>query len=118
MRIFQPKMQITIADSFLAFTLATNAFLLAATPDANILQNQIQIASNYNDTMLWGTYRPNLYFGTRTRTKETLLTGIAWFGAHSLESSPWESMFSSLKTRFKMESNRIIHSPTFPLIFW
>ena len=29
---------------------------------------------------LWGTYRGNLYFGTRTRTPESLLTGLMWFG--------------------------------------
>ena len=65
---------------------------LAATINLDAeLQDQIQISSSYNESMLWGTYRPNLYFGTRTRTKETLLSGIAWFGAASLDKAPWES---------------------------
>lgn len=68
------------------------AGLVAATNfDANILQDEIHISSSYNESMLWGTYRPNLYFGTRTRTKDTLLTGIAWFGAAALDKAPWES---------------------------
>ena len=29
--------------------------------------------------MLWGTYRSNLYFGTRARTKATILTGLVWY---------------------------------------
>ncbi|WFD29638.1 mannosyl-oligosaccharide glucosidase [Malassezia sp. CBS 17886] len=28
---------------------------------------------------LWGTYRPQLFFGMRPRVPETLLTGLAWF---------------------------------------
>ncbi|KAI9187570.1 Processing alpha glucosidase I [Blastocladiella emersonii ATCC 22665] len=31
------------------------------------------------DARFWGTWRPNLYFGTRTRAPESLLTGLAWF---------------------------------------
>lgn len=37
------------------------------------------LEAEYNQTMLWGTYRPNLYFGTRTRTPQSLLSGLAWF---------------------------------------
>ena len=77
----------TIIGCLATLTSAKNSF---ATDN---LQDKIIPDYNYNDTMLWGTYRPNLYFGTRTRTKETLLTGIAWFGAKSLEYKPWESMF-------------------------
>jgi mannosyl-oligosaccharide glucosidase len=40
--------------------------------------------------MLWGTYRPNLYFGTRTRSPETLLTGIMWFGLTDPTTKPWQ----------------------------
>ncbi|CAB4480583.1 glycoside hydrolase [Rhizophagus irregularis] len=39
-----------------------------------------------NDSLLWGTYRPNLYFGTRPRLPESLLTGLIWFGIENASS--------------------------------
>ena len=48
--------------------------------------------ASYNSTMKWGSYRPNLYFGTRTRDAATLLTGLAWFGATNMEDKPWDSI--------------------------
>lgn len=30
-------------------------------------------------SLLWGTYRPQIYFGLRPRLPESLLTGLAWF---------------------------------------
>ncbi|KAG8896382.1 Processing alpha glucosidase I, partial [Tulasnella sp. 417] len=33
------------------------------------------------DSLIWGTYRPNLYFGMRPRVPKSLMTGIMWFGA-------------------------------------
>lgn len=35
-------------------------------------------ASASNDTLLWGPYRPNLYFGVRPRLPNSLLTGLLW----------------------------------------
>eukprot|EP00741_Cyanophora_paradoxa_P010634 tig00020537_g10278.t1 len=32
-----------------------------------------------NASLLWGSYRPNLYFGLRTRHPESLLAGLMWF---------------------------------------
>lgn len=31
-----------------------------------------------NDSLLWGPYRPNLYFGVRPRIPKSLLTGLMW----------------------------------------
>ena len=31
-----------------------------------------------NDSLLWGPYRPNLYFGVRPRIPRSLLTGLMW----------------------------------------
>ena len=39
-----------------------------------------------NDTLLWGPYRPNLYFGLRPRIPQSLLTGLMWFGNHDYQS--------------------------------
>lgn len=32
-----------------------------------------------SNKLLWGTYRSNLYFGTRARTENSLLTGLLWY---------------------------------------
>ncbi|KAF5386975.1 hypothetical protein D9615_001779 [Tricholomella constricta] len=39
-----------------------------------------------NDTLLWGPYRPNLYFGLRPRIPQSLMTGLMWFGTHDYQS--------------------------------
>ena len=31
-----------------------------------------------NESLLWGPYRPNLYFGVRPRIPKSLLTGLLW----------------------------------------
>jgi mannosyl-oligosaccharide glucosidase len=55
---------------------------------------QLNVAAGkaLNDSLLWGTYRPNLYFGTRPRIPESLLTGIMWFSgdnAQGFQSESW-----------------------------
>ncbi|CAG8509008.1 11650_t:CDS:10 [Diversispora eburnea] len=44
------------------------------------LENKIIVNKASNNSLLWGTYRPNLYFGTRPRLPESLMTGLIWFG--------------------------------------
>lgn len=39
-----------------------------------------------NQSLLWGTWRPNLYFGLRARGPPSLLTGIMWFGVNDYTS--------------------------------
>ena len=34
-----------------------------------------------NDSLLWGPYRPNLYFGLRPRVPDSLLIGLMWSNA-------------------------------------
>ncbi|KAK7023769.1 mannosyl-oligosaccharide glucosidase [Favolaschia claudopus] len=43
-------------------------------------------AEPVNDTLLWGPYRPNLYFGLRPRIPQSLMTGLMWFGTHDYQS--------------------------------
>lgn len=38
-----------------------------------------------NASLFWGTYRPNLYFGTRPRLPESLITGLMWFDATNID---------------------------------
>jgi hypothetical protein len=58
--------------------------LLAATQAAAQL-----VHSNYTDTqsMLWGAYRPNLYFGVRPRIPQSLMTGLMWYGTQDHQGS-------------------------------
>lgn len=39
-----------------------------------------------NDSLLWGPYRPNLYFGIRPRLPKSLLTGLLWAKVDSFDS--------------------------------
>lgn len=39
----------------------------------------------YNNTMLWGTYRPQVYFGMKTRSTKPIVTGIMWYDVHDFQ---------------------------------
>ncbi|KZV80745.1 glycoside hydrolase [Exidia glandulosa HHB12029] len=41
--------------------------------------------ANLNDTLLWGAYRPGLYFGLRPRIPQSLMTGLMWFGTQDYQ---------------------------------
>ena len=43
-------------------------------------------SSNVSDTLLWGAYRPSLYFGMRPQVPQSLMTGLLWFGTHDYQS--------------------------------
>lgn len=45
-------------------------------PFANAQVAEIEKASN--DSLLWGPYRPNLYFGVRPRIPKSLMGGLLW----------------------------------------
>ena len=46
-----------------------------------------------NESLLWGPYRPNLYFGVRPRIPKSLTTGLLWAKVDSFDSVQ-HSMFS------------------------
>lgn len=49
----------------------------ATTEDGQwILVNEISRASN--QSLLWGPYRPNLYFGIKPRIPNSLIAGLMW----------------------------------------
>lgn len=50
--------------------------VLSAVPAAFALN----AAGNNSDSLLWGPYRSNLYFGMRPRVPQSLMTGLIWFG--------------------------------------
>lgn len=37
-----------------------------------------EIEKASNDSLLWGPYRPNLYFGVRPRIPKSLMGGLMW----------------------------------------
>lgn len=47
-----------------------------------------------NSSLLWGTYRPNLYFGTRPRIPESVMTGLMWFDASQFQGFQRKSTLS------------------------
>lgn len=48
----------------------------AATEDESILHSEIGRLNN--QSLLWGPYRPNLYFGVRPRIPKSLMAGLMW----------------------------------------
>lgn len=59
-----------ILSSFLLFT--SGAFA----QDESVLNAEIGRLNN--ESLYWGPYRPNLYFGVRQRAPNSLLTGLMW----------------------------------------
>ena len=41
--------------------------------------------ANDSDSLFWGTYRPNLYFGLRPKVPQSLMTGLMWFGTQDYQ---------------------------------
>lgn len=39
-----------------------------------------------NASLVWGSWRPNLYIGFRARQPDSLLFGLLWFGVHDYAS--------------------------------
>lgn len=65
-----------------SLTAVASVVLIASTVVADILPASSNAA---NSSLLWGTYRPNLYFGTRPRIPESVMTGLMWFDASQFQ---------------------------------
>lgn len=50
---------------------------------------------NVTDDLLWGAYRPGLYFGLRPRLPQSLMTGLIWFGTQNYQSLTSASLLAS-----------------------
>lgn len=59
-----------------AAALLATCLSVAAADDSAILYNEVARAAN--DSLLWGPYRPNLYFGVRPRLPKSFLGGLMW----------------------------------------
>ena len=64
-----------LLKNYLALAVGVLASVCAA-DDASILYKEIARASN--DSLLWGPYRPNVYFGVRPRIPKSLQSGLMW----------------------------------------
>lgn len=56
--------------------LVAPGIVAASIEDEAILNNEV--ARQNNQSLLWGPYRPNLYFGVRPRIPKSLMTGLMW----------------------------------------
>jgi mannosyl-oligosaccharide glucosidase len=43
-------------------------------------------SANVSENLLWGAYRPNLYFGLRPQIPQSLMTGLLWYGTDNYQS--------------------------------
>ncbi|KAF3001164.1 Processing alpha glucosidase I [Neopestalotiopsis sp. 37M] len=71
--------QLTALLSFFLLLVAGNAFIGGARAEAQdeaILTDTV--ARENNQSLLWGPYRPNLYFGVRPRLPKSIMTGLMW----------------------------------------
>ncbi|KAL2152490.1 hypothetical protein VTH82DRAFT_5674 [Thermothelomyces myriococcoides] len=59
-----------------ALGFATAASASATADDGPILHGEV--GRQNNQSLLWGPYRPNLYFGVRPRIPRSLMTGLMW----------------------------------------
>lgn len=62
----------------------------AAAKDESILNAEIGRLNN--QSLYWGPYRPNLYFGVRQRAPQSLLTGLMWSNMDDVM-APQQSMY-------------------------
>ena len=72
--------QLIRSSAFILYLL-WNWFNLTNTLDA-LTEN----ARLSNESLLWGPYRPNLYFGVRPRLPKSLTTGLLWAKVDNFES--------------------------------
>ncbi|KAM0796819.1 glycoside hydrolase [Usnea florida] len=68
--------------SALGILLALFSVVLAQDTAQHILSENAKIS---NDSLLWGPYRPNLYFGVRPRIPKSLMTGLLWAKVDSFQ---------------------------------
>ncbi len=69
-------MQLLNPLQLLTAVLAVGSAAADAADDTAILYREV--ARNTNQSLLWGPYRPNLYFGVRPRIPKSLMGGLMW----------------------------------------
>jgi len=59
-----------------------------------------------DQSLLWGPYRPNLYFGIRPRLPQSLMTGLIWFSTVN-----YQSVQSALVIPARKRGTRVLIHP-------
>jgi mannosyl-oligosaccharide glucosidase len=65
-------------NAFLAGFIGIATLASASTTDDGEPILHSEIGRQNNESLLWGPYRPNLYFGVRPRIPKSLMTGLMW----------------------------------------
>ncbi len=81
----------SLLAAFVAGLLTVGAADNATTPYKEIVENT-------NQSLLWGPYRPNLYFGVRPRIPKSLMSGLMWANVDSFETVQNSKQFAALST--------------------
>lgn len=71
-----PTRQLSFLLTFLLSSILLVAPTALAANDESILTSEIGRLNN--QSLLWGPYRPNLYFGVRPRIPKSLMAGLMW----------------------------------------
>ncbi|KAL9936545.1 hypothetical protein V8E36_004613 [Tilletia maclaganii] len=73
---------LSTSSAFILTLLLTLAAAATASDSETVqaLHDVDQHAAASNSSLLWGTYRPQIYFGLRPRLPQSILTGLIWFG--------------------------------------
>ena len=71
-----------VLQLWFAGLLAFFAALVAA--EQKVLSENAKLS---NESLLWGPYRPNLYFGVKPRIPKSLLTGLLWSKVDNFQSA-------------------------------
>lgn len=69
----------------LELSFVLNAVVLSLLSCVNALDAVAENARPSNDSLVWGPYRPNLYFGVRPRIPKSLTTGLLWAKVDNFE---------------------------------
>jgi mannosyl-oligosaccharide glucosidase len=87
----------------LALPLAALLASTAKADDRSILYNEV--ARQTNQSLLWGPYRPNLYFGVRPRIPKSFMGGLMWAKVDNFQDVqhsrfPFPKHFEHLDSRY------------------
>lgn len=67
---------LSLISQLCIYILGLSASGVLATGDASVLINEVSKANN--QSLLWGPYKSNLYFGVHPRIPKSLVSGLMW----------------------------------------
>lgn len=85
--------------------------LSSGTAGADNSADVLAIEKASNASLLWGPYRPNLYFGVRPRVPNSLLTGLLWARVED-----YQSVQNSMLAKLRRDSKSLYNLPRTTLI--